>query len=176
MRTSFGSLLAVSSALLGQVVAAPAATPVLEERAARATVSLSPEATVIGGSVLNVEAFRGIPYAQPPTGPLRLKPPVKLQSSLGTFDATSIEAACPQFFLSTGENSLITKVLGDIINLPFFQTVTLQREDCLTINVMRPAGTKPDAKLPVLFWIFGGGFEVCHSHLTRVSFFVDYRG
>jgi carboxylesterase type B len=35
-----------------------------------------------------------------------------------------------------------------------------ETEDCLTISVSRPQGTKSDAKLPVLFWIFGGGFEI----------------
>ncbi|KAG9515421.1 lipase 3 precursor, partial [Aureobasidium melanogenum] len=35
-----------------------------------------------------------------------------------------------------------------------------QREDCLFINVQRPAGISSDAKLPVIFWIFGGGFEI----------------
>ena len=46
------------------------------------------------------------------------------------------------------------------MNLPLLQTVTNAGEDCLTVNVQRPAGTKADAKLPVLFWIFGGGFEL----------------
>jgi triacylglycerol lipase len=33
-------------------------------------------------------------------------------------------------------------------------------EDCLTININRPTGTTSSSKLPVLFWIFGGGFEL----------------
>jgi carboxylesterase type B len=157
--------------LLGLAAAAPAPapapapasappTPVLEDRAVKVSVAIGPSSTVIGNSALGVEGFHGIPYAYPPIGPLRLKPPVRLNSSLGTFDATGIEAACPQFFLSTGGNSLITQVLGDVVNLPFFQTVTKQSEDCLTMNVIRPAGVKAGANLPVLFWIFGGGFEV----------------
>lgn len=168
MKTTFGTLLVASSALLSHVSAAPAPapvpvpdpSPVLEDRAAKVTVSLSPSSAVVGGSALNVESFRGIPFAQPPTGSLRLKPPVKLDALPATFDATAIEAACPQFFFSTDGNDFLSSVLGDIVNIPFFQTVTNQKEDCLTINVMRPAGTKPEDKLPVLFWIFGGGFEV----------------
>ena len=35
-----------------------------------------------------------------------------------------------------------------------------ETEDCLTMSVMRPQGTALDAKLPVLFWIYGGGFEL----------------
>jgi carboxylesterase type B len=33
-------------------------------------------------------------------------------------------------------------------------------DDCLNINIQRPAGTTLSSKLPVLFWIFGGGFEI----------------
>ncbi|KAH8901946.1 alpha/beta-hydrolase [Coniochaeta sp. PMI_546] len=150
-------------ALVGLALAAPAPlppTPVIEDRAAKVSVSFAPSSTVVGTSVLGIESFHGIPYAVPPVGPLRLKPPVRLNASLGTFDATGIEAACPQFFLSTGGNSLITQILGNVVNLPFFQTVTKQSEDCLTINVIRPAGVTAGANLPVLFWIFGGGFEL----------------
>lgn len=39
------------------------------------------------------------------------------------------------------------------------QDVTNSGEDCLTVNIRRPAGTTPWAKLPVVVWIFGGGFE-----------------
>ena len=35
---------------------------------------------------------------------------------------------------------------------------TAPAEDCLYLNVWRPAGTRADAKLPVMFWIYGGGF------------------
>ncbi len=161
------ALIASSLALLGPASAAPAVTPagpdavspVLEKRA-NPTVSIA-TGNVVGTSNSNTENFNGIPFALPPTGNLRLKPPVRLNSSLGTIDATGEAAACPQFFFSTGSDNFLVEVLADVIDLPFFQTVTLQSEDCLTINVIRPAGTKAGAKLPVLFWIFGGGFEVC---------------
>lgn len=159
----------VVAALVGLAAAAPARAPTpvtIEDRAAKVSVAIAPSSTVVGASGLGVESFHGIPYAVPPVGPNRLRPPVRLNASLGTFDATGIENACPQFFLSTGGNSLITQILGDVVNLPFFQTVTKQSEDCLTINVIRPAGVKAGANLPVLFWIFGGGFEV--SSLSRM--------
>jgi carboxylesterase type B len=38
-----------------------------------------------------------------------------------------------------------------------------ETEDCLTVSVMRPEGIAPDAKLPVLFWIHGGGFGLGSS-------------
>lgn len=151
---------ALVAAFVGLVAAAPMPARVLEDRDATVSVVMAPSSTVVGTSALGVETFNGIPFASPPTGSLRLRPPVRLNSSLGTFDATGIAAACPQFLVSTGGNDFVTEVLGDIADLPFFQTVTDQSEDCLTVNIFRPAGVEAGADLPVLFWIFGGGFEV----------------
>ncbi|KAJ7750701.1 extracellular triacylglycerol lipase precursor [Mycena maculata] len=83
------------------------------------------------------DLFAGIPFAEPPLGSLRLKPPV-LKTSLypGTFNATVFSPACLQTDLPLSAIS----------------------EDCLTINVLRPTGTPTDAKLPVMFWTYGGGF------------------
>jgi len=131
-----------------------------EKRANPIVVAPLPQATVTGTNILNVESFKGIPYAQPPVNQLRLKPPQPLTSALGNVDATGSPKACPQFFFSVDQANIPSSVLGTILNLPLFQKVTNAGEDCLTINVQRPAGTKPDAKLPVLFWIFGGGFEL----------------
>lgn len=63
------------------------------------------------------------------------------------------------YFSLDGRN-FPTNVLGTILNTPLFQAATNAGEDCLTINVQRPAGTTSSSKLPVLFWIFGGGFEL----------------
>ncbi|KAI1206221.1 sterol esterase [Annulohypoxylon truncatum] len=149
----------VSAALLASIAAAlPAPTRTLEERTVTASVVIS-QGTLVGSVLNGVENYGGIPFAEPPTGNLRLKPPQRLNSSLGTFDATGLGPACPQMFFST-EGDLITSVLGYLINTPLFQTVTEQTEDCLTMRVQRPIGTTSDSKLPVLFWIFGGGFEL----------------
>jgi carboxylesterase type B len=148
---------ALTAALAGVASALPA-SQTLEERAAKTTLAI-PAGTVIGRSVLGIETFDGIPFAEPPVGPLRLKPPVRLTTPLANFDASGTGPSCPQMFFST-EGDLITRVLGDLINTPLLQVATGQTEDCLTIKVQRPAGTKPDAKLPVLFYIFGGGFEL----------------
>ncbi|KAI0205674.1 sterol esterase [Astrocystis sublimbata] len=148
----------ISLALCGAAAAVPLNTSSLQERA---TVSVAtPEGTVVGSSVLGVENFGGIPFADPPMGDLRLRPPQRRTKSLGTsFDASGSGPSCPQMFFST-QGDLLPSVLGTLINTPLFQTVTGQTEDCLTMRIQRPAGTKPDAKLPVLFWIFGGGFEL----------------
>jgi carboxylesterase type B len=63
--------------------------------------------------------------------------------------------------LSSENENFLFQIAGDLSNHPFFQTVTGQSEDCLSITITRPEGTSQDAKLPVLFWIYGGGFQVC---------------
>ncbi|KAJ7734185.1 extracellular triacylglycerol lipase precursor [Mycena maculata] len=94
--------------------------------------------TLIGQDIptFQQELFAGLPFAEPPLGSLRLKSPV-LKASLdsGTFDATNFGPGCLQL------NSL------DPLS-----------EDCLTVNVLRPAGTPTNAKLPVMFWTYGGDF------------------
>ncbi|KAI0385457.1 sterol esterase [Hypomontagnella monticulosa] len=166
MHNIFVSL--VSAALFtGLATALPAPSQDLDGRAATASV-VTVQGTIVGSSSGKVENFGGIPFAQAPKGKLRLKPPQRLNSSLGTFDATGVGPSCPQMYLSTG-GDLLTSVLGNLINTPLFQTVTGQTEDCLTMRVQRPAGTKPDAKLPVLFWIYGGGFELGSPQMYDAS-------
>ena len=128
-----------------------------------ATVYFSPSATVVGSSSVNsggVESFRGIPYAQPPVGQLRLKPPQKITSPLGIIDGTKIAPTCSQFAGTPPVfNDTFTQVVSDALNATFPWTLP-SSEDCLTLNVIRPPGTKAGAKLPVMFWIHGGGFQV----------------
>ncbi|KAI1262278.1 alpha/beta-hydrolase [Xylariaceae sp. FL1019] len=142
---------------LGLANAAPAPSNTIVERA---TVSVEVElGTVVGTSLLGVESFAGIPFADAPIGDLRLAAPQKRVSSFGTFDATGQGPSCPQMFFST-EGEFLTEVLGYVSNTPLFQTVLSETEDCLTMKVQRPAGTEAGDNLPVLFWIFGGGFEL----------------
>ncbi|KAF2203238.1 putative extracellular lipase [Delitschia confertaspora ATCC 74209] len=136
------------------------AAPAPAKRAAAPTVVIpSPAATVVGKPGV-VETFNGIPFAQSPAGKNRLKPPKPLTAPLGKVDATGLPMSCPQLLFSLDERNFPTNVLGEILSTPLFQTVANVGEDCLNINVQRPAGTKPGDKLPVLFWIFGGGFEL----------------
>ncbi|UPK98428.1 hypothetical protein LCI18_009363 [Fusarium solani-melongenae] len=157
-----GSLAAPAAVPVPHPVPQPATPATLEERAAKVTVAV-PSGTVIGSSSDKVESFRGIPFADPPTGSLRLKPPKRLSKPLGNFDASGLVGpSCPQMFISTGAEDVISKFLSDFLSIPFLQVVTGQ-EDCLTMTVQRPVGTKAGDKLPVLFWIFGGGFELGSS-------------
>ena len=149
-------LIVVLQCLLAVVLAAP-----LDQRAAGPTVTIqSPAATVVGVSSATVEAFSGIPFAQPPTGSLRLRPPASLTSALGTVQATAPARSCPQQFFDTSLSAFPSNIIGTLLGTPLFQVITNAGEDCLTIDIVRPAGTTSASKLPVLFWIYGGGFEL----------------
>jgi para-nitrobenzyl esterase len=89
-----------------------------------------------------VNIFLGIPYAAPPVGDLRWKPPVPAAKWSGVLKATDFSSHCMQ-----------GKVYGD---MKFRDPGG--SEDCLTLNVWVPAKTS-GAKLPVMVWIYGGGFE-----------------
>lgn len=118
------------------------------------------DGTVIGYTDTGVEAFRGIPFAEPPLGNLRFKPPVPLTKPFGKIPAQAVPRGCPQFIAQYSTASIPSQLIGSIANSPLFQAAMVSGEDCLTINVQRPANTTESAKLPVVAWIFGGGFEL----------------
>ena len=85
--------------------------------------------------------FRGIPYAAPPVGELRFKPPEPVAPWDGTRDATKSGSACPQVRVesaATGAGS--------------------QSEDCLVLNVFTP--DPGSGSRPVMVWLHGGGFTI----------------
>ncbi len=88
-----------------------------------------------------VRAFFGIPYAAPPVGPLRWKPPQPIAKWHNVRSATTFGAHCMQPTL--------------FVDMIFHDPG--QSEDCLTLNVWTPA-KKKNAGLPVMVWIYGGGF------------------
>ena len=93
---------------------------------------------VSGISENGLRMYRGIPYAAPPTGDLRWRPPVPVQPWDGTKNATEFSAICPQPSTSN-------------------PTVGGMSEDCLYLNVWTPAKSADD-KLPVMVFIHGGAF------------------
>ena len=95
-----------------------------------------------GGRADGVEFFKGIPYAAAPVGDLRWRPPQPAPVAPVARDASSYGPDCAQE--------------------PFPYDAAPSRngfsENCLFLNVWRPAGANPKAKLPVMVWIHGGGF------------------
>ncbi|GJC99100.1 carboxylic ester hydrolase [Colletotrichum higginsianum] len=153
----FGCLVALTWAA-PQLFAGPRVTI----KAPQATLKGSTKG-FLGAKSGQVESFMGIPYAKPPIGELRFKAPVRLTESLGEIDVTTEQPeSCPQFVLKSdfGSPLIPPGLLDSVLNLPILQNLAVGKEDCLTINVQRPAGTKEGGKLPVMYWIFGGGFEL----------------
>ncbi|KIJ12396.1 hypothetical protein PAXINDRAFT_14722 [Paxillus involutus ATCC 200175] len=122
------------------------------------TVTLD-SATVTGVSSGSVNEFLGIPFAQPPIGNLRFRLPQGLPPYNTSFSATTYGHACPQ------QAAELPAVLGFLVEAFEYSTnntfnfVIPSAEDCLTLNVIAPADVAPDSKLPVVVWIYGGGFE-----------------
>jgi len=98
----------------------------------------------------NVRAFKGIPYAAPPVGALRWKAPQPLASWSGVRKADEFGPRCMQ-----------GNPFGDMI----FRDKG-NNEDCLYLNVWTPAASAK-ARLPVMAWIYGGGFAAGASSEPR---------
>ncbi|KAL0941466.1 secreted lipase-like protein 5 [Colletotrichum truncatum] len=159
------------SSIFATLLSIARATPLKTSEVNQATPAVTIAAgTIIGSLVDDVEYYRGIPYAQPPIGPLRLRPPKPVEG-FGTIQATGLGPACPQF-----ANAEPSPVLNRVLSIPdvpeaFFFSAALgnETESCLTVSVMRPKNTKPDEKLPVLFWIHGGAFQMGSAQSFNAS-------
>ena len=109
------------------------------------SLTVKTEQGKVHGKTINdgkVKAFMGLPYAAAPVGDLRWKAPEPPAKWKGERDATKYGAHCSQGM-----------VFADMV----FQD-GVASEDCLFLNVYAPADAKTKSKLPVMFWIHGGGY------------------
>ncbi|KDQ26029.1 hypothetical protein PLEOSDRAFT_46151 [Pleurotus ostreatus PC15] len=117
-------------------------------------------ATFTGTTSGRVTKFLGIPYAQPPTGDRRFRLPEPIPPYTGTVRATAFGPACPQQSVRLPLPGGLASDAVDLIVNTAYKAVFPDSEDCLSINVVVPTSATPTSKLPVVVWIFGGGFEL----------------
>uniref|UniRef100_A0AAR2JHH3 Carboxylic ester hydrolase n=1 Tax=Pygocentrus nattereri TaxID=42514 RepID=A0AAR2JHH3_PYGNA len=110
--------------------------------------SLRGQYVTVKGSEKAVEQYLGIPFAQPPVGPLRLSAPKPAEPWEGERDATQHPPLCLQ-------DLDVMESVSKIMALSFIPPTV--SEDCLYLNVYTPSQRSAAEKLPVMFWIHGGG-------------------
>ena len=130
LRWLLGLAAVFASAGGAALAAAPAAQP---------TVTID-TGKLVGAVVGEARVFKAIPYAAPPVGPLRWRPPQPARPWTGARDATQDGPACPQI------------VYPGRYNEGGYEGPT--SEDCLTLDVFAPLHAR---HAPVMVWIFGGG-------------------
>jgi para-nitrobenzyl esterase len=103
-----------------------------------------------------VVSYKGVPFAAPPLGDLRWRPPQAAGQWTGVRQATEFGADCMQARFGRPP-------------APGAPPVPAPSEDCLFLNVWRPASAAAGAKLPVMVWIYGGGFMFGSSAMPLTS-------
>jgi para-nitrobenzyl esterase len=140
-----GIVVAAATALtvVGASALAPGAAAAPAGGGGSGLVVRTASGAVRGAAAGNTDEFLGIPYAAPPVGPLRWRPPQPPAPWRGIREATAYAPHCPQ-------------------PASFFGVASTS-ENCLYLNVFRPAGVPDSRNLPVMVWIHGGALVVGES-------------
>uniref|UniRef100_A0A1I7TST6 Carboxylic ester hydrolase n=1 Tax=Caenorhabditis tropicalis TaxID=1561998 RepID=A0A1I7TST6_9PELO len=99
----------------------------------------------------NAEVFLAIPFAKPPVDDLRFEKPESPEPWGDVYQATQFRNDCTPHYRLVAQFS------------------SYSGEDCLTLNVIKPK--KVEKKLPVLFWVHGGGYEIGSGSQHGYEFF-----
>jgi para-nitrobenzyl esterase len=109
--------------------------------AAAAPQAITKSGVVSGISEGGLSVYKGVPFAAPPTGDLRWRPPAEVSPWTGIRKADAFTAACMQ----------------EGVSMPG-ETPPTVSEDCLYLNIWTPAKRAAE-HLPVIVWIYGGGYR-----------------
>ncbi|KAK4166079.1 putative cholinesterase [Cladorrhinum sp. PSN259] len=165
---------ATPTAPISRTMANKTKKPAGQGAAASGPLATAPAAAITQGTYVGVtvqsskrfpkafEAFRGVPYAQDTSGQNRFRPPQRLPPSTKTMNAAKWGQACPT-------DGVVRPGMG---------------ENCLNLNVYRPAGlvgkngylknTVKKAKLPVIVYVHGGGFNAGKGTERNMASFVSW--
>ncbi len=131
--------LAVAAGLTAALAACAAMASVRPAPQADPLLVSAPAGAVRGRAEGDIRAFKGIPYAAPPVGEMRWRPPAPLSPWAGVREAAQFGAACIQ--PTPGAPNIYSQDIG------------ATSEDCLTLNVWSPVSAD---KAPVIVWLHGG--------------------
>jgi para-nitrobenzyl esterase len=144
VRGPLTAALIAAVAVASCTTAAGPTTPAPAKRQGSNPVVATAGGRLRGQDAGTMDEFLGIPYAAPPVGPLRWRPPQPAAHWAGVRPATTFGPHCPQ----TGS--------------PFGLAST--SENCLFLNVYAPAHSLRDGSLPVMVWIHGGDLTAGESN------------
>lgn len=139
-KRSFGPFVVVACLTLGAMPGAQAAAEPTSPPRPQSPLQVEIDQGIVEGfeQTAGVIAFRGIPFAAPPVGDLRWQPPTPPAAWKGVRQARTYGPDCMQFGRNPG-------------------TVAVS-EDCLYLNIYKPADAKAGDDLPVHVWIFPGAY------------------